>query len=105
MRSDSDRDELVGRSARLSSMELASLLTSFRTPRYFRGRRRNFGSFMFLLNQGDGGTIAGRWPRDFYLVPCDTKLGGDLRCSRSPNPEPSPTHTRRIPPPPFPGSC
>ena len=52
LRSDSERDEVIaGRSARLASMELASLLDSFRTPRCFREIRRNFGIFMLLLDQ------------------------------------------------------
>ena len=64
LRSDSERDKLpVGRSARLASMELASLLASFRAPRCFRGRRRSLGSFMLWLDQVDGGTITGRLPR------------------------------------------
>ena len=64
--SDSERDRLaVGRSARLASMELASLLASSRAPRRFRNRRRNFGSFMLLLDRVDGGAITGRLPRGF----------------------------------------
>ena len=66
LRSDSERDELIaGRSTRLASMELASLLASSRAPRRFRDRRRNFGSFMLLLDRVDGGTITGRLPRGF----------------------------------------
>ena len=66
LRSDSERDELIaGRSARLASMELASLLASFRAPRRFHGRRRNFGSFMLSLDRVDDGTIASRLPRGF----------------------------------------
>ena len=73
LRSDSERDELIaGRSACLASMELASLLASFRTPRCFCEIRRNFGIFMSLLDQVDGGAIASRQPRGFYSVPAGT---------------------------------
>ena len=66
LRSDSERDELIaGRSARLASMELVSLLASSRILRRFRDRRRIFGSFMLLLDRVDGGTITGRLPRGF----------------------------------------
>ena len=66
LRSDSERDELIaGRSARLASMELASLLASFCAPRRFRDRRRNFRSFMLLLDRVDGGAITSRLPRGF----------------------------------------
>ena len=66
LRSDSERDELIaGRSARLALMELVSLLASSRIPRRFHGRRRNFRSFMLLLDRVDGGTITGRLPRGF----------------------------------------
>ena len=66
LRSDSERDKLIaGRSARLASMELVSLLASSRIPRRFRDRRRIFGSFMLLLDRVDGGTITGRLPRGF----------------------------------------